>query len=210
MKHCKYCSKIHHENMFRNNRRKCKTCERGYGRKYGKENGDKRKKWRQENAQRMISLQSKWYEEHKREIRQKNKVRYHNDVNFKKMKNIMRVIQSTFKRKGECKYWNCSQEFFIKWLKFNDEMYSSLAQDHVIPRNKFNLVDKRGCLIEKNVRLCFSWFNVSPLLKRKNMAKHDEIDIEQIQQHIKRLKEFGYEVDPDYIDLCKEYITNTI
>ena len=217
MKHCKYCSKTQQDDMFRKNRKKCKTCERKYGREYNKKHYTKRKKWCQENSDRMKFLQVEWYKRKKHIIREKNKIRYQSDLELKKRNNITRVIGGTFKRKGKCKYWNCSYEFLVGWLKFNftDNMTiesngTFWHQDHVIPKKKFKLINDKGRPDAKNIRLCFSWFNVSPILGPLNMSKHDKINIEQLKHHIKKLKEFGFDVDPDYFKLCEQYITNTI
>lgn len=215
MKYCKYCKKSHHDDMFRKNRRKCKTCELEYGRRYSKVHFDTRKKWRLENPDRMKSLQEQWYQRNKRKIRDKNKIKYNSDPEIKKRKNISRVIQGSFKRKGRCKYWNCSYSFLVNWLQYNFDFEMTIEtngtmwhQDHVIPKNKFKLIDDNGRPNAKNIRLCFSWYNVSPVLGPFNMSKHDEIDIEQLKQHLKQLREFGSDVDSDYYELCEQYLTN--
>jgi hypothetical protein len=202
--------------MFRKNRRQCKTCEREYGRNYNKKHFNKRKKWRQQNADRMTSLQANWYTKNKLEIREKNKARYHADSEYKKRMNIKRVIQGSFKRKGRCKYWNCSYDFLVRWLTFNFNSDMTIEtngtlwhQDHVIPKNKFKLIDDNGRPNAKKIRLCFSWFNLSPISGPLNMSKHDKINIEQLKQHVEQLREFGSDVDPDYYKLCEQYITNT-
>ncbi len=210
MKYCKYCKCEYELNQFRHNRMKCKKCERSYGRKYSKTNFDKRKKWRENNVQKYHKLQSDWYQREKTNISIKNKERYHSNKEFKKKKNIGRVIQGSFKRKGNCKYWNCSYEFLIKWLQFNSNSYVHEHQDHVIPRNKFKLYDENDSLNEDNIRLCYSWYNISPLAVDKNQAKHDNIDIAQIKLHIQKLKQFSAQekcdVDSDYHNLLQKYI----
>ena len=81
--------------------------------------------------------------------------------------------------------------------------------DHVIPRNLFKLYDA-GTLNENNVRLCYSWYNVSPIAKSSNLSKHDNIDLEQLERHVESLKRFavsmGVVVDPDYYELCATYL----
>lgn len=216
MKYCNYCSKSQNDHMFRKNRRKCKACEREDGRNYGKKHFNTRKKWRQKNSKLMTSLQAKWYQKNKRKIREKNNLRYHTDLEVKKRKNITRVIQSSFKRKGRCKYWNCSYDFLVDWLKFNFDSNMSIEsngtfwhQDHVIPKSRFKLLDENGNLNMKNVRLCFSWFNITPITGKANMQKHDCVDSEQMKQHLNRLRDFGSDVDSDYYELCEQYLTNT-
>lgn len=73
--------------------------------------------------------------------------------------------------------------------------------DHVIPITQFNFdIDT-----DKNIELCFSWFNLMPLVKEKNISKQNKIDKEQIINHLQNLKDFG--VNPqEYIQLCATYL----
>ena len=82
--------------------------------------------------------------------------------------------------------------------------------DHVIPRNRFNLYDANGCLNANNIRLCYSWYNVSPTMTNLNLSKHDNIDLKQLERHVEMLKRFalatGENVDQKYYDLCATYL----
>ena len=109
-------------------------------------------------------------------------------------------------------YLNCSIPWLIEWLSFCFDSSMTLDNhgshwhiDHVIPVNKFDLTDPI------QVEFCFSWFNLSPLKGSENMSKHDKIDIEQIQQHIKRLVHFSYIkrifFNSFYSSLCARHLT---
>jgi hypothetical protein len=213
MKHCVYCNKTYKKNEFRKNRSKCKFCEKIYGRKYSKINFEKRKNWRLNNKIKYQQLQKKWYEKHKKNIRKKEKSRYEFDKEFKKRKNISRVISNTFSKSGECKYWNCTYLHLVEWLLFTLNMNLSMndynikwQQDHVIPKKEFKLFNNDGTLNLKNIKLCFSWYNVTAFSKISNQQKNKHINVEQLKEHVKRLKKFGSDVDSDYYDLCEKYI----
>ena len=150
-----------------------------------------------------------------------NKKRYHEEPEFKKRKNIMRVIQMWEGGRANCqrnsKYLRCSHDFYTKWLQFNfhsgmttESKGSAWHPDHVIPRNLFNLYDANGNLNANNIRLCYSWYNVSPIATGSNLSKHDKIDLEQLERHVESLKKFalatGEEVEPDYYELCATYL----
>ena len=169
----------------------------------------------------MHTLQASWYQRKKEEVNEKNKKRYHQDPEFKKRKNIMRVIQMWEGGRPNCqrnsKYLRCSHDFYTKWLQFNfhsgmttESKGSAWHPDHVIPRNLFNLYDANGNLNTNNIRLCYSWYNVSPMSKGSNLSKHDQIDLEQLERHVESLKKFalttGEEVDQDYYELCATYL----
>lgn len=221
MKNCKYCNQELLESEFRKNRRKCKSCEKKDGRAYAKKNSNKRKAYREANAERTHALQANWYQRKKEEVNERNKKRYHEDPEFKKRKNIMRVIQMWEGGRANCqrnsKYLRCSHDFYTKWLQFNfhsgmtmESKGSAWHPDHVIPRNLFELYDANGNLNANNIRLCYSWYNVSPMAKGSNLSKHDKIDLEQLERHVESLKSFalstGSEVDQDYYELCTTYL----
>ena len=221
MKECKYCHQYFSISEFRKNRRKCKSCERRYGRKYAKNNSVKRRAYAQANAEKLRLLQSKRYQRLKKKINAKNRKRYADDPEYRKRKNIMRVIQNWEGGRKNCprnsKYLRCSYAFYKKWLEFNFSSGMTMESrgvvwhpDHVIPRNLFKLYNSEKNLDRRNLRLCYSWYNVSPINSSLNLTKHDNIDVEQIKNHVKALRCFesmtGEKVDEDYYELCATYL----
>jgi hypothetical protein len=86
----------------------------------------------------------------------------------------------------------------MKWFEFNLQLDQSTDMtldnrgkfwhiDHVIPCNKFNLLENKEQLI------CMNWTNLKPMLAHKNIAKHDNIIYIQCIEHEIRLKLFGKE-----------------
>jgi len=98
--------------------------------------------------------------------------------------------------------------FIKEWFDFcfSDEMNfgnqgSVWHVDHVIPISKFNAKD------EDDVKNCFNWKNLCPLLKFDNISKKDNIMTLQINEHINKLKLFC-ERKIDKKDEVEDYITN--
>ena len=218
MKHCNYCDQDFSETEFRKNRRKCRACERKDGRAYAKKHSKKRKAYWKANVTRMHALQADWYQRNKERVHKKLKKRYHEDPEYRERKSINAAIRRWSGGRTNCprdsKYLRCSYVFYTKWLQFNfsDGMTMESGDwhpDHVLPRNLFKLYDGET-LNENNVRLCYSWYNVSPLSISSNLTKHDRIDLEQLERHVESLKRFaasmGVVVDPDYYELCATYL----
>lgn len=70
----------------------------------------------------------------------------------------------------------CDLEFFKKWIEYrfdesiNWNNYGTCWHiDHVLPINQFNLTD------ETDIRVCYHWTNLQPLLKFENQSKSDNI-----------------------------------
>ncbi len=219
MQHCKYCDQDFSETEFRKNRQKCKACERKDGRAYAKKHSKKRKAYAKANATRMRAWQADWYQRNKSSVNKRLKQRYHEDREFRERKKIMRAVQMWEGGRANCprdsKYLRCSHDFYTKWLQYNFSDGMTMASgnwhpDHVLPRNLFKLYDANGTRNASNIRLCYSWYNVSPMTKRSNLSKHDNVDVEQLERHVAALKCFaasmGVEVDRDYYVLCATYL----
>jgi hypothetical protein len=188
MQLCKYCNKERQLTEFDKQSKRCKPCRR----------------------KRDID----WYKKNKASKHKKLRKRYHSDPEYKKRKKIQSAICKWTRAncQKDSKYLRCSYAFYIKWLQYhgiNMEDHGKWHPDHVIPRNKFKLLQEDGQLNENNVRLCYSWYNVMPILKGENMSKHDNVDTTQLKQHVETLKNFcstGSEVDQDYYELCATYL----
>ena len=197
-KYCKYCDKQLNQDMFRHNRLKCKNCEKQYGRNYRRNEIGKNKSrnWIVDNKNEYQQLQSNWYQNNKESVRIKNNHRYKNDPVYRIRKNCQRRILSFLKEAkiySTNKYLNCTNEFFIEWLKFCfrkdknmnlDNHGSYWHLDHVIPITKFNLNE------EVQINLCFNWINYMPYKSEDNMSKKNKILSVQIIEHIDNIIEF--------------------
>jgi hypothetical protein len=152
-----------------------------------------RKKWRDENKERMTELQANWYQTHKPQVNKRYNTRYKEDICFKiYVSEKVRLHQSINKIKRTQEYVGTSFEQVAEWLEFNftsDMNWKNHGSvwdiDHVIPVCKWDLKD------EKQVDVCFNWKNLSPLASRLNrIEKRANIDKEQLTRHVSKLKEF--------------------
>lgn len=219
---CIQCGKNKQPKEFREARFECVDCERKCGRKYRKSDVGKNKAraWVRNNKIKMAKLQADWYNENRKEIREKENLRLHNDELFSMKTNLriklVGVINSSLKNK-HVDFLNCTDTFFKEWLiqNFDDRMKfanhgSYWHVDHVIPIATFN-----NLLNDDNQkRLCFSWFNISPTKKEYNLSKHHHINnMEaklQIITHLHNLLDFclskcGVNID-GYIELCATHL----
>lgn len=96
-----------------------------------------------------------------------------------------------------------------KWLEFCfvdtmtwDNQGSFWHIDHVIPVSRFNLKN------EEDVIRCFNWKNLSPLTKKENLTKSNNILPSQIQEHINKLRLFISTYDTNKHNEVEEYISN--
>lgn len=209
---CKYCDEEKDSSLFRQNRLKCIECEKKDGRDYrqGEHGKNKSKEWLGENKEKMKTLQSNWHQDNKIKINEKCRNKYANNPEFK-----LRVLQKSrinqvIKKNGKStlKFINCTPNYFRRWLENCFDEHMSLENhgtywhiDHVIPINKFNLDN------EEDIKLCFAWYNTTPLEGGENMSKKDKIDKIQLAKHLSKVMEFDKDRIPqEYLTLCATHL----
>ena len=142
----------------------------------------------------------------KRDVAAYRLKRLHTDPVYKLKQTVRnRVLKclGNYKKKGTIEYLGCSIEMYWKWIKFISGTYSFETHgtiwhiDHVIPLSFFDLTK------EKDIYLAFNWRNTTPLDKIKNIQKGNKISTSQIEEHLKKLKEYHF---TNKIELPKEYI----
>jgi hypothetical protein len=109
-------------------------------------------------------------------------------------------------------YLGCSSPEYLQWLTTYSEKYtldnrgSEWHIDHVIPLSKFNLDN-----IDEQM-IAFNWRNTMPLSAKENLSKNSKILLPQIEQHLKKLKEYHLENKLDlpqvFIDLFAKYLVD--
>ena len=94
-----------------------------------------------------------------------------------------------------------TKKILMEWLEFNlqcdnltwDGRGDVWHIDHVIPCNKFDLTN------QNEQKICMNWTNLKPMLAHKNIAKHDNILLQQCVENEIRLrlfiKKYEYEID---------------
>jgi len=109
-------------------------------------------------------------------IKEKNKIKYKEDINYRLIQiiriNILQSIQKTKKTKSSIKLLGCDIKFYKEYLesKFLPEMswenHGEIWEiDHIIPCSSFDLT------IEQNQLICFNYKNTQPLFKTTQIAE---------------------------------------
>ncbi len=142
-----------------NNKEKISCYIRAYAKTYRENNGNKIRGYHRE-----------YIKSHKQ-----------TDVNFKLACNlrirISQALKNNYKSKSTTELLGCSIEELKNWLEsqFQEGMswsnYGEWHLDHVYPCAKFNLEQPY------EQKICFNWFNLSPLWARENIQKSDKINI---------------------------------
>ena len=114
---------------------------------------------------------------------------------------ILSAIKNKTKRTINYLGCNCSE--YLKWILNNDKQYTfenygkEWHIDHVIPLSKFNITNEEQQLI------AFNWRNTMPLSVKENLSKNNKIIKSQLEQHLKKLKEYHIE---NKLDLPQVFI----
>lgn len=211
---CSKCSvKLTPENRVKN-RPQCRPCCNIKKREYKRNNkeliAEKSKEYYESNKDLIKEYYKEHYKNHKdtymdnnRKWRNANRdlINEHarnksaNDYNYRIKKSLrVRIYISIKKNKPTFEYVGCDLEFLKAWLKslFTEEMtfenYGTYWHiDHVIPCSKFNLEK------ENDIFNCFRWTNLQPLEANKNLSKRDNIEVNNIIDHYKKVKVFAKE-----------------
>jgi hypothetical protein len=214
----KICIKCNVEKLisdFRPKRNGCRDCERAADRLYrrsevGKE---KSKKWIEENSDRMKELLHNRYIDNKVEINDVNRERYYTDDHYKHRMNVRNVMRRIYSGETNGKTYNgylkTTGDIFKKWMEFccdrlsldKNKSEGEWHFDHVIP---LDIIDKED---EDEYTIAFAWFNVSPYHEKKNMAKKNKVDFDQMVSHFKLLTSFIEQEKITPIELYKKYVT---
>ena len=116
------------------------------------------------------------------------KHKYHSDGNFRKLSLLRSKTYYALKAKNsKCDLFGISVSEYKKWIEYqmSDEMswdnYGKIWHiDHVIPCWTFNLTDY--C----DMKRCFNWKNLRPMLKLENKLKGMNIDEDDNIKHCEK------------------------
>jgi hypothetical protein len=174
-KTCTKCEKEQPAKEFRYQSNACLSCEKA--RLY---------EWRKENPDKFKVLCKKYREKpDKMKKRAKYlKDKYTDDMNFR-LDRLYRTRVRTFIKggikKGNAKYTamlGCSWDTLRTWLESNftegiawDNYGTVWHVDHAMPCSVFDFK------IEENVKVCFNWSNLSPMIGSENISKSNKIDM---------------------------------
>lgn len=156
----------------------------------------RRREARKNNPDRYYSVIKEWRKNNPDKIRQYKLTEWHKN----KLENVCRLRIRTVLKGTVKKHYReligCDNNFLKQWFKFNFEIdeyldlnYDNLGivwhVDHVIPCNAFNIGDN------EQLKKCFNWKNLTPLLKEINLAKSNKIDKHYIFRQELRLYIFN-------------------
>lgn len=200
-KFCKECEETKTNNDFQRNKLICNNCEKTRGRNY-RRTTTKAAEWKANNPERMRELQHNHYENHKQEIRQKEKDRMANEPIFREIKFYRQTVQNlTHGINKTNKKMEIQRDFYLLWLEtlYKDDMnidnYVKAWQiDHIIPLNIYLKSKSENRFeefeIDTDFSCLFCWFNTMPVRGDENMKKNKYINAGLILSHLKHLKLF--------------------
>jgi hypothetical protein len=216
---CINCKEEKNKSEFHDGKNQCKECIKLIKKEYNlsQRGREKNVQWIENNRESVSKRHAEWHQQNKERLNEKQRERYHSDPIFRLKHTCRNRIQNAFNTKDmkksdkTVKYLNCSIPELIDWFKFCFTLEMTLENhgeywhmDHVIPINLFNLNDP------EQIKLCFSWYNVSPLQANENMSKSDRINVQQVRTHVQKLVDFNKQFSiNDYIDLCAKHLTMT-
>lgn len=222
-KKCTDCEIIKNVELFRKTgvkpngeikrRAECKECEKRKGRDAGKtdKRKEQKKKYQEEHKEKLAVIKSEWTKNNRERVNKSYNKRYHSDNNNLKLKKTIsaRVI-NVYKSNKNPSIINsdvgCSYGLFKKWIDYCKKETMTLDNhgktwhlDHVIPVNKFDLMD------DEELKTCYNFKNYMPVSADFNLTKNDRLDKEQLKLHIKNLREFHKK---EKIIIDEEYMEN--
>lgn len=174
-KTCSKCSKEQPAKQFRHRSNTCLTCEK-----------ERLYEWRKENPEKFKAICKNYRsKEDKKEHRAVYlKTKYNTDMNFrleKLYRNRVRFFIKGGIKQGKAKYESmlgCSWDTLREWLESNftetmtwDNYGEEWHVDHTLPCAIFDFT------IEENVKTCFNWSNLCPMIGSENISKSDKVDM---------------------------------
>lgn len=116
------------------------------------------------------------------------------NINYRLKKSLATRLRTVLvKNDSTINYIGCNIQYLRKWFEYNftkdmnwDNYGSYWSIDHIIPVCKFDLT------IEDEKFKCWNWSNMVPVTIKYNSSKK-QIDINQIENILKKLKQFKEE-----------------
>jgi hypothetical protein len=139
-------------------------------------------------------------------IKDRKRIKRQTDISckFKHLQSSRIRNSLIYKSKKTIEYLGCNTEQYFNWLKYNfidtfcfENHGKEWHIDHVIPLSKFDITNEEQQLI------AFNWRNTMPLSVKENLSKNNKIIKSQLEQHLKKLKEYHIE---NKLDLPQVFI----
>lgn len=227
-KKCSDCGETKNADLFRKTglkpngeikrRGECIECEKRKGREAGatSKRKEQKKKYQEENKEKLAVIKSEWTKNNRERVNKSYNERYHSDNNNLQIKKTTsaRVI-NVYKSKKNPSIINsdvgCSYGLFKKWIDYCKDDTMTLENhgkswhlDHVIPVNNFNLREN------EELKICYNFKNYMPVSAEFNLTKNNRLDKEQLQLHIKNLRDFHKQekilIDEEYMEFLARHL----
>lgn len=205
MKTCSKCKLIKEDTEFSSIKNTirlksyCKDCGREMCKKYKAKNREKiseyNKKYKEEHKEEVSIYNRKYLEENREKIQENFKNRIKNNPIFRLRLNLSRRVTKMINvRKNRISYnefIGCSIQQIRDWLEYN--FYGDMSWenygivwhvDHVIPCIHFDSEN------DDQVKVCFNWANVQPLLVSHNCSKSGSLYWIELVNHELKLKHY--------------------
>lgn len=195
-KECSKCGLM--KDDFPHKKSYCRQCGNEMCRDYKRRNKEKiaeyNKKYKEEHKHEVSVYNHNYNLENRQAIQERQtktaKERRKTDVNYnlirKHCSRLKKNIKAVFNMKDDkCKeLYSCKPSLIIAWFEylFDKEMswgnHGSLWHiDHIKPCCSYNLIN------EPELKACFHWSNLRPLLALENQKKTNKIDEELIKEY---------------------------
>ena len=174
----------------------CHSCQKAKGKEEYQKRREMHLKYRKEYYEKnKIEILAKTKtDEYKQDRNLKKKIRRKHDIQFRigeSLKIRIHEVLKEYKEDSSNYLLGCKKKHIVSWLTYqlnNELTWENYAEywhiDHVIPISFFDMEQRREHLI------CFNWMNLRPLEKSKNIAKFNNILMDDIEGHIENLERF--------------------
>lgn len=199
---CVKCNEYKIVELYPKGRRACKSCCRIECKIYKQNNkntiSDYNKKYKNDHKDEIVIYNKNYNIDNRKTIQTRHtkylKERRQNNPKYKMsclLRNRIKAFLTGENRTKTKLLLGCELDFLKKWFEYqftNDMNFKNHGSkwhiDHVIPCNKFDMLD------ETDKNRCFNWTNLQPLNAKINMSKKDKININEILNHQTKILNF--------------------
>ena len=174
----------------------CKACNNAYAQVYRAENIAKIAKSQATYYQEVYKMRKPEYDKSRLDVvRESSKLRYAQDKNYR-MKKVLRTRFSKLVKCGKMShsmmdYLGMTITQFTQWIEW--QFISTMSWDnhgvvweidHVVPCKLFDLSNI------DDVRVCFRWNNLRPLIKQENAEKSAKLDLFALNDQMSKVNDY--------------------
>lgn len=191
---CKDCYNVKCNEYKKNNKAKVQENHKEYYEKNKETIAEYYKDHYKENKDTYMANNRKWRQENRETINEKANERFRTNSTARLIKNARTRISKALKGQSirSIKLIDCNIQFLKDWLQsnFNENMtlenYGTYwHMDHVIPCSHFDLTN------EDEIRDCFRWTNLQPMLASENICKQDTLNKTEVKRHYNKVKAYS-------------------